>query len=405
MAAGRKVAALRLGLAAGLVLAGALLIRAQVTQGERNAPQLEPAFAGQTRAPAVDSGVALTAVPFAEGLENPWGIAPLPDGAWLITERPGRMRVVSAAGEVSAPVAGLPEVLAERQGGLLDVAVGPSFAQDRRIYWTYAKPVGGGLSVTAAARGVLSEDRRQVTDVQDIFVQEPPSPTPMHYGSRLAFDGAGHVFITTGEHSSGPERVLAQDLGTTYGKVIRLNLDGSVPADNPYAAGGGIGSIWSYGHRNLQGATIAPDTGRLWTVEHGPRGGDELNTPEAGKNYGWPVISYGVNYNGSDVGEGIAAREGMEQPRYFWDPVIAPSGMVFYQGEMFPEWQGDLLIGSLTPGGLVRLTLEGERVTGEEVLLPDLGRVRDVEVAPDGSLLLLIDQQDGAVMRISRAGG
>jgi glucose/arabinose dehydrogenase len=266
----RKIQA---GLALAVGLVAAPLLHAQAEQGPRNAPQLEPAFAGQTRAPAMKSGLALSAVPFAEGLAHPWGIAALPDGGYLLTERPGRLRVVSA------PVRGLPEVLAERQGGLLDVAVGPGFAEDRVIYWTYSKPIGWGRSVTAAARGVLSADMSVVTGVRDIFVQEPPSRTPMHYGARIVFDGAGHAFITTGEHSSRAERRRAQDLGTTYGKVIRVNLDGSVPEDNPFVGREGIDTIWSYGHRNMQGAAIQPETGALWTIEHGPAGGDELNSP------------------------------------------------------------------------------------------------------------------------------
>lgn len=391
-----KVRLIRFSLAAAVLAAGALLLRAQV-------PDFAPAFAEQTRAPAIESGFALQTAPFAGGLSHPWGMELLPDGSWLVSERPGRLRLISADGAASEPVAGLPEVLAQRQGGLLDVAADPAFADSRVIYWSYAKPLEGGHSATAVARGVLSPDAGRLADVRDIFVQDPPSPTAAHYGSRLAFDGAGHLFITTGEHFTPAERQLAQDLGTSYGKVIRVLPDGSVPADNPFATGGGLGTIWSYGHRNLQGAAIDPASGRLWTLEHGPRGGDELNHPEPGRNYGWPVISYGINYNGTAVGEGISAREGMEQPVYYWDPVIAPSGMVFYQGAMFPEWQGSLLIGSLTPGGLVRLTLDGDRITGEERLLPDLGRVRDVAVAPDGALMVLIDDDDGAVMRISRA--
>ena len=295
-------------------------------------------------------------------------------------------------------------MLAEGQGGLLDVATGPDFATDRRIWLTYAKPLGAGLSATAAARGVLAADLSEVTGAEDIFVQEPPSPTPIQYGSRIVFDTAGRAFITTGEHASMRERALAQDLATTYGKVIRLWPDGTVPEDNPFVGREGLDAIWSYGHRNPQGAAIEPGTGRLWTVEHGPRGGDELNTPGPGANYGWPVVSYGVNYDGSAVGEGLARKPGMEEPRYFWDPVIAPSGMVFYDGAMFPEWQGDLLIGSLNPGGLVRLEIDGDRVTGEERLLAGIGRVRDIELAPDGALILAIDAPGTPLMRVARAG-
>jgi glucose/arabinose dehydrogenase len=214
------------------------------------------------------------------------------------------------------------------------------------------------------------------------------------------FDGRGHAFITTGEHSRAPERVLAQDIGTTYGKVVRVNLDGVAPADNPLVGKAGIDTIWSWGHRNVQGAAMDA-AGRLWTIEHGPMGGDELNRPEPGRNYGWPVVGYGINYNGDVIGEGIARAEGMEEPVYFWDPVIAPSGMQFYSGAMFPEWEGNLLIGSLS-GALVRLVIEGDRVVGEERLLTDVGRIRDVEVAADGSLMILIDDAEGQVMRVTR---
>jgi glucose/arabinose dehydrogenase len=230
----------------------------------------------------------------------------------------------------------------------------------------------------------------------------------MHYGSRIVFENARQLFITTGEHSSQAERGKAQELSNSYGKVIRIRTDGSAPPDNPFVGDGdALPTIWSYGHRNIQGATLEPQSGKLWTIEHGPKGGDELNHPEAGKNYGWPVISYGINYNGSPVGEGVTAAQGMEQPVYYWDPVIAPAGMTFYRGDLFPGWTGDLLVSSLTPGGLVRLELEadsesgGMRVIGEERLLRDLGRVRDVAEASDGSLLLLTDAPDGALLRVT----
>lgn len=358
-----------------------------VEQGPPNVPEFRPAFAGQTRAPEQRSAIVLRREVFAGGLAHPWGISPLPQGGYLVTERPGRMRVVSAAGAVSEPVEGLPEVFARQQGGLLDVAVGPDFARDRVIFWTYAKPMGGGRSGTAAARGVLSEDGRSVSDVRDIFVQSPPSRTAVHYGSRIVFDGKRHAFITTGEHFTRAERVLAQDLNATYGKVMRVGLDGSGLA------------IWSYGHRNVQGADVDAK-GVLWTVEHGPAGGDELNRPEAGKNYGWPVISYGENYSGLRVGKGITQAKGMEQPVYYWDPVIAPSGMSFYGGAMFPAWKGDLLIASLNPGGLVRVRIRGGKVVGEERFLRGT-RIRDVEVAPDGAVLVLVDAPDGAIWRLT----
>jgi glucose/arabinose dehydrogenase len=277
----------------------------------------------------------------------------------------------------------------------LDVAVSPRFRQDRLVFWTYAKRVAGG-TVTAAARGTLQPDG-QMTAVQDIFVQSPPSRHPMHYGSRIIPMADGTLWITTGEHSAPQDAVKAQDVSTTYGKVIRLNWDGSVPDDNPFVGRTGDTSIWSYGHRNIQGAAIGPEG--LWTVEHGPAGGDELNKPLAGLNYGWPVISYGVNYNGRPVGSGRAVQDNMAQPVYYWDPVIAPGGMAFYTGS-HADWRGDILIASLNPGGLVRLKLRDGRVVGEERLLPDVGRVRDVEVLPDGSMLILVDARRGAVLHV-----
>ncbi len=370
---------------------------AQVDQGPPNTG-FTPAFAGQTRAPALaDTNVLVE--PFVTGLENPWGIATLPGGGWLVTERPGRMRMISADGTVSDPITGLPQVTAIEQGGLLDVAVAPDFANSRIVWWTYAKPLANGF-VTAAARGVLSPDGTQLADVQDMFVQDPPSLVPAHYGSRVVFDGQGHVFITTGEHFTDANRLLAQDLTTTYGKVIRLTETGSVPADNPYVGIGGDDQIWSYGHRNIQGAAINPATGVLWTIEHGPQGGDELNQPGPGLNYGWPLVSYGENYDGSPVGSGASRIEGVQEPVYYWDPVIAPGGMLFYQGN-FADWQGDVLIASLNPGALVRLKLDAGRVIGEERLVTDVGRVRDVEALANGGLLLLIDATDGGILRVT----
>jgi glucose/arabinose dehydrogenase len=398
-------------LAAGAIV-GPAWAQDPVPQGEKNVPEFAPAFAEQTRAPAVESGIDLAVDVVADGLANPWGLAQLPDGAILVTERPGRMRVIDPDGTVGDPIAGLPDVHAERQGGLLDVELGPSFADDRLIYWTYAKPMGNGLSSTAAARGRLADDYTELTEVEDIFVQQPPSPVPMHYGSRVVFDGDGHVFITTGEHSREDQRGRAQDVSTGYGKVIRIRLDGSAPPDNPFVGDpDALPEVWSYGHRNIQGAAIHPETGLLWTVEHGPKGGDELNVPGAGLNYGWPLISYGENYNGSPIGDGLTSALGMEEPTYYWDPVIAPAGMAFYEGELFEGWRGDLLIAALNPGGLHRLELADDstsgmtRVIGEERLLTDQGRIRDVAEAPDGSLLVLTDAGDGALLRLTPASG
>lgn len=367
---------------------------AQVDQGPPNADFI-PAFPEQVRAPALPSTNVSVSV-FADDLENPWGIAPLGNGQFLVTERPGRMRLINANGSVSAPLPGLSEIAVQGQGGLLDVAVSPRFAQDRTIFWTYSKAVRGGL-VTAAARGTLSPDG-QVSDVADIFVQDNPAGNGRHFGSRIIPMSDGTVWITTGDRGAGDRGTLVQNIETTHGKVIRVNADGSVPSDNPFVGRAGNDLIWSLGHRNMQGAAIGP--GGLWTIEHGPRGGDELNHPQAGRNYGWPVVSYGINYRGSDIGDGIASASGFEEPVYYWDPVIAPGGMMFYDGP-YPAWQGDLLIASLNPGALVRLKFENDRVIGEERLLTEVGRVRDVEVLDDGSVLVLIDSGRGQVLRVT----
>lgn len=367
---------------------------AQVQQGAPNA-DFTPAFAEQVRAPALPR-TPVTVTPFAQGLENPWGIAALGNGQFLVTERPGRMRLINADGSVSGPLPGIPEVADNGQGGLLDVAVSPRFAQDRLVFWTYAKPVGRG-SVTAAARGVLGADGR-LSEVRDIFVQDPVGQTGRHFGSRIIPMADGTVWITTGDRGAGDRGTLVQDINTTHGKVIRINADGSVPADNPFVGKPGNDQIWSLGHRNMQGAAIGP--GGLWTIEHGPRGGDELNQPQAGQNYGWPLVSYGINYRGSDVGTGQSSAPDFAEPVYYWDPVIAPGGMMFYEGP-FADWRGNLLIGSLNPGALVRLKMRDGRVIGEERLLTDVGRVRDVEVLPDGSVFVLIDSGRGAVLRVT----
>ena len=374
-----------------------------IAQGPKNVPAFTPAFPAQTRAPAVKSDVRTRVQTVASGLDHPWGLAILPgDAGYLVTERSGQMRLVGRDGSVSAPIAGVPKVFAKNQGGLLDIALAVDFATTRRIFWTYSKPMGGGLSATAAATGILSPDLTRLTDVHDIFVQDPPSPTPAHYGSRITPDG-DHLWITTGEHFTLKERQNAQDLSKPYGKVLRLMANGGIPPDNPFAADPRADpAVWSYGHRNIQGDALDA-TGRYWTVEHGPKGGDELNRPEAGKNYGWPVISYGENYDGTPVGSGKAAQDGMEQPVYYWDPVIAPGDMVFYHGAAFPAWDGSLIIASLTPGGLNRLVLQDGRVVGEEKLLADLGRVRDVDIDRDGSLLLLTDRDNGALLRVAPA--
>ncbi|HVG49389.1 MAG TPA: PQQ-dependent sugar dehydrogenase [Rubellimicrobium sp.] len=371
---------------------------AAVEQGAPNAPY-QPAFENQTRAPELPD-TPVQANPFAGPLESPWGIASLPDGSFLVTERPGRMRLVGADGTISDPIAGVPEVNPGGQGGLLDVAVAPDFAQSRTVFWTYSKPQGRGLVATAAARGTLSADGTQLTDVRDIFVQTPASDSTKHYGSRIVPVGDGTLYVTTGEHSDAPERERAQDPNATWGKVVRITENGEALSDNPYAGGGGRAEVWTLGHRNIQGAAL-DGQGRLWITEMGPLGGDELNLIEPGTNYGWPVVSYGLNYDGSPVGSGQPRAEGFAEPVYYWDPVIAADNILFHDGGLFPDWQGDAIVTALKAGGLVRLRIEGDRVTGEERMLSDLGRVRDVEELGDGSLLILTDGPDGRIMRVT----
>lgn len=332
-----------------------------------------------------------------EGLEHPWSVTFLPDGRFLVTERPGRLRVVEADGTLRpTPVGGLPQIAARGQGGLLDVALHPDFANNRWVYFSYNEPGAGGHG-TAVARGRF--DGARLDDVQVLFRLQPKSNTGHHFGSRLVFDREGHLFITLGDRG---DRDRAQDLADHAGSVIRLDADGSVPADNPFVGRADARpEIYSYGHRNIQGATLDPSTGRLWTHEHGPQGGDEINLPEPGVNYGWPVITYGVNYvTGTSIGEGTA-KPGMAQPLYYWVPSIAPSGMSFYDGDAFPGWRGDLFVGSLKFRLLVRLELDGGRVVHEERLLEDaLGRIRDVRQGPDGLLYLLTDEDDGRLVRL-----
>ena len=336
----------------------------------------------------------------ADGLEHPWGLAFLPDGRMLVTERPGRLRIVARDGRLSEPLAGVPQVLARGQGGLLDVALDPRFAANSPVYLSYAEPGEEGTAGTAVARGRLGEGRLE--DVRVIYRQQPKVAGPNHFGSRLVFARDGTLFVTQGDRYT--YRDGAQDLSVGFGKLVRINPDGSVPRDNPFVGRAGARpEIFSYGHRNVQGAALHPQTGQLWTAEHGARGGDELNRPEAGKNYGWPVITYGVDYSGATIGEGTA-KPGMEQPVYYWDPVIAPSGMTFYTGDAFPDWKGSVFIGSLRPGLLVRLTLADGKVAREERYLADLReRIRDVRQGPDGLLYLLTDSPGGRILRVMPA--
>jgi glucose/arabinose dehydrogenase len=358
------------------------------------------AVSGQDKQSYQTSAGELRLTTVARGLDHPWGMAFLPDGRMLVTERPGRMRIVGPDGRLSPPLEGVPQVHARGQGGLLGVALDPDFEKNRRIYFSYAEPGEGGAG-TAVARARLGEGRLE--DVSVIFRQRPKVDGSNHFGSRLVFGRDGTLYITLGERNQG-ER--SQKLDEHLGKVVRINPDGSVPGDNPLVRrSGALPETWSYGHRNIQGATLHPGTGALWTVEHGAQGGDEVNTPRPGRNYGWPVITYGVDYGGGRIGEGTR-KAGMEQPVHYWDPSIAPSGMVFYTGERYPGWRGDLFVGSLKFGLVSRLDLDGDRVVREERLFEDFDpRVRDIVQGPDGLFYLLTDESDGEIVRVEPAAG
>jgi aldose sugar dehydrogenase len=360
---------------------------------------------GCERAPVADVPDAAVAsdqatfrvVEVAGGLEHPWAMAFLPDGDLLITERPGRLRILRDGVLDPTPIEGVPDVYASGQGGLLDVVLDPDFAGNRLIYLSYAAQGEGGAG-TRVARARLSDGRLE--DVEVIF-EGFMAGGGRHFGSRLGFDPEGYLFVTLGERGQD-ER--AQELGVLAGKVVRLHPDGSVPENNPFVGRDDAApEVYSWGHRNPQGLAVHPETGRVWVEEHGPRGGDEINIVEAGVNYGWPVITYGRAYSGLPMGEG-SEKEGMAQPLYYWVPSISPSGMAFYQGEAFPDWQGDLFVGALSGQLLARLELDGEQVVEEERLLDGvLGRIRDVRVGPDGYLYLLTDYADGALVRLEPA--
>src|SRR5688572_22255705 len=345
-------------------------------------------------------------VTVADSLENPWSMAFLPGGDILITERPGRLRIVRKGKLLPEPVAGVPKVRGGGQGGLLEVLPHPSFATNRLLYLTYAKPSADTLQgTTAVVRAKFENDR--ITDVQEIFEAKVWSAGRGHHGSRLAFDRNGFLFITLGDRQVPPSGNLeahpAQDLSNHFGKIVRLHEDGRVPADNPFTSrSGALPEIWSYGHRNVQGLTIHPQTGEVFATEHGPQGGDELNLIEAGKNYGWPVIGFGVNYRSGAAIHTGTMREGMEQPANVWVPSIATSGLLFYTGDKFPQWKNSLFVGGMAGEVLSRLTLDGKRVMSEEKLVQRMGRVRDVRQSPDGYIYLAIDDRTGKKTPIVR---
>ncbi len=336
------------------------------------------------------------------GLENPWGVSFLPGGRFLVTERPGKMRVVEADGKIGPPVAGLPAIMAGGQGGLLDVLADSQFASNRTIYFCFSEPDGGGgdANGTALARAKLSADRARLEDVKIIFSQKPKVASRNHFGCRIVEARDGHLFLTLGERFSRKED--AQKLDNHLGKIVRIGKDGTVPKDNPFVGRtGALPEIWSYGHRNAQGATLGPD-GRLWETEHGPQGGDEINIPLAGRNYGWPIITYGENYGGGPIGDGITAKAGMEQPLHYWVPSIATSGMAFLTSDRYgPAWKGNLFVGSLKFAYLDRIELKDGKVAAEHKLLTEgNARIRDVKLGPDGLLYVLTDESNGKLVRL-----
>jgi glucose/arabinose dehydrogenase len=373
-----------------------------VPTGPANVPEFQPAFTGQTRVPAIQTKTALQVTEIASGFRNPWAIAFLPDGRMLVTEKPtGSLYIVTPQGAKSPAVAGLPPADGRGQGGLLDVEVGPDYAQSGLIYWTYYEPRSGGNGLAVARAKLVEGAQPRVEGLQVIFRMMPTLASTLHAGGRLVFTPDGKLFVTLGERSILEGRVQARDVRSHFGKVVRINPDGSVPLDNPYVnTEGAKPEIWSVGHRNILSAALDRQQ-RLWTVEMGPRGGDELNRPEAGKDYGWPTIGYGEEYSGARIHESPQG-PGMEQPVYYWDPVISPSGMTVYTGELFPEWRDNVFIGGLSSQALVRLMMRNDRVVGEERLLTGLNaRIREVVQGPEGALYLLTDDTNGKLLKLT----
>ncbi|TPE40023.1 PQQ-dependent sugar dehydrogenase [Pontibacter mangrovi] len=394
--------------------AGALLAlsscgerQSQTAQSERAAPPVaaapveskapntayRPAFPGQTRVAGVKSSTVYEGKVLTDGLESPWGLTSMPDGRLLITEKAGTMRIASLAGELSAPITGIPSVSADGQGGLLGVRLDPDFEQNRMVYWVFSEPLPEG-TLTAVAKGRLSADETKIEGARVIYRATPAYEGTLHYGGRILFDEGGNLLVSTGERSDTLTRPQAQQLSSGLGKIVRITKEGEPARGNPFEGQEGARpEIYSYGHRNVQGLAFHPETGDLWENEFGPRGGDELNRIEAGKNYGWPTITYGLEYSGEKVGEGIQQQEGLEQPVYYWDPSVSPSGMTFYSSDSIPEWKNNLFIGGLSGMHLVRLVLEESKVVGEERLLAgEKQRFRDITQGQDGALYAITDQ-------------
>ncbi|MCZ2397962.1 MAG: PQQ-dependent sugar dehydrogenase [Chitinophagales bacterium] len=361
----------------------------------------QPAFKGQTRIAGMKTETPFKVDVITSSLESPWGITTLPDGRFLITQKKGTMVIVNKNGEVSAPITGIPEVNSRGQGGLLGLTLDPDFANNRMVYWVFSLSTPDG-NQTAVAKGKLSADEKSIENAVVIYKANPAYNGTLHFGGRILFDKTGNLFVSTGERSDLATRPQAQWLNSALGKVVRITKDGKPAPGNPFLNNGNaFPEIWSYGHRNVQGLAFNPVTGDLWEGEFGPRGGDEINLVQPGKNYGWPVITYSLEYSGKKIGDGITQKEGMEQPVYYWDPVISPSGMTFYTGNTIPEWKNNLFVTALSGSHIARLRIENNKVTGEERLLADQGqRFRDITQGNDGNLYAVTDQ--GRLYRISR---
>lgn len=352
-----------------------------------------PAFQGQTRIYGIKTQAELDVKVLREGLQAPWGLVALPNGNWLVTQKNGTMLVLNADGSTKSTINGLPAVNSGGQGGLLGVALDPQFAQNRMVYWTFSENVSGG-TVTAVAKGMLAENEGSISNIDVIYRAMPAYQGQLHYGGRLVFDQTGNLLVSTGERSDLVTRPLAQDKSTGLGKILRITREGQAAPGNPFANDpDALPELYSYGHRNVQGLTYDAQTNALWEVEFGPRGGDEVNKVEAGKNYGWPTITYGIEYGGGVIGDGLTQKEGMEQPVYYWDPSVSPSGTVFYNADYHTEWKGNLLIACLSGQHIVRLRIQNGKVAGEERLLSNENqRFRDVAVGIDGKLYAITDQ-------------
>ncbi|WP_336489328.1 PQQ-dependent sugar dehydrogenase [Methylobacterium nigriterrae] len=361
----------------------------------------KPLLPNQTRAPKPAQATDVDVATVAKGLVSPWAMEFLPDGRMIVTEKAGKIRIVAKDGTPGQPVAGVPKVDSRDQGGLLDIALSPSFASDRTVYFSYAEPRDKGNGTTVAkAKLTESGGSGKLEELKVIFRQMPTYDGGKHFGSRLVFAPDGKLFVTVGERSDKQTRGQAQDLASGLGKVFRIDTDGNAPKDNPFSGSDKARhEIWSYGHRNVQGAAL-DGQGRLWTVEHGPRGGDELNRLRPGLNYGWPLVSYGLEYSGEKIGEGITQAGGTVQPVYYWDPVIGPSSLALYTGPLFPAWKDAFLIGGLVSNGLVALKLDGDKVVTEE-RIPLHARIRDVKVGPDGAVYAVTDEQDGKILKLT----